>query len=117
LRKAYSQDSSGYKCWASSMASCSIRPTTTTPFSSRYIKKCLDCTSGGAWTLPAEAQVPGANAFSEFGAFHAAGPSGFTGYIAQRRYDEGFIANPGHFTEMVVCPGQDIDEVGLRGRG
>lgn len=74
-------------------------------------------TRSHARMFPTETQVPGTNTFAKLWTFNAAGPIRLGGNVTQRGHNQGRIAFASRFAKPLVCPSQNLDEVGLsRGR-
>ena len=72
------------------------------------LKACSD-------VIPAQSQVPRSDARAEFGTRDAARPVWLRRYVAKSRDDQPLIAQPGGLAELLVRPGQDVDDIDLGG--
>lgn len=67
--------------------------------------------------FPAQVQVPGSHAVAELRPFDTAGSIRLAGDVTQRRDQQVFVTFAGRFSELTLCPGEDVDEIRLRGGG
>lgn len=67
--------------------------------------------------VPAQRQVPGVNLLAQLGPLQAAWSGGLVGNIAQPGHDERLVTLSGRFSELLVSPGQNVDDVRSRRGG
>lgn len=67
----------------------------------------------GAQVMPAQSQMPRTNSRPEFWAHEAARTVGLCRHVAKCRDDQALIAQPRCLAELLLRPGQDVDDIGL----
>ena len=69
----------------------------------------------GFHVVPAQSQVPGSHTGSEFGPREAARSVGLPCHVAERCDDQAPAAQPGGLAGLLMCPGEDVEDIALSG--
>lgn len=69
----------------------------------------------GFRVFPAQSQVPRSNTCAKFGSRETARSFGLACHVAERSDDQALVTLSGGLAETLMCPGEDIEHIALRG--